>query len=150
MTTIKTTQNRHSLTQLGFTLIEILIVVAIIGILGAIAAIGYQVQVRKTQLMIVYQEMNYFRLPYQTLMNEGAGVTDFSPNGLNMPEQTKYCQFSVIAPNTNGTTANAIVCQIQNLSYLETQSISIDRVADGSWRCKASVGISKNYLPQAC
>jgi len=71
-----------------------MIVVAIVSILVAIATVSYQTQVRQTQVIIIYQEINYFRLPYQTLINEGAGVTDFSPSGLNMPAQTKYCQFS--------------------------------------------------------
>lgn len=136
--------------QYGFTLIELMIAVAIIGILAAIATVNYQVQVRKTHLMTIYQEINHFRLPYQILMDEGAGVTDFSPNGLNIPTQTKYCQFSVTAPNTTGSAPNAVQCQIQNLPYLQGQSLSLDRAADGSWQCRASSGVTEAYLPQAC
>jgi len=136
--------------QAGFTLIEMMIVVALIGILTAIATVNYQNQVRKTQIMTIYQTMNQFRLPYQILINDGEGVTGFSPNGLNMPTQTKYCQFSVIAPSANTATHNVIRCQIQNLSYLSNQTISLDRNTDGNWSCRASAGISKSYLPQDC
>ena len=136
--------------QYGFTLIEILIVVAIIGILAAIATISYQVQIRQTQLMTIYQEINHFRMPYQILIDDGAGVTAFSPKGLNMPDQTKYCQFSVIAPIAGSATSKAITCSIQNLSYLQGQTLSLDYIADGKWECKASAGIKAAYLPQAC
>jgi len=137
-------------TQSGFTLVEIMIVVAIIGILAAIATVSYQVQLRKMHLITLYQEMNHFRMPYQILINEGAGVTNFSPNGLNMPTQTKYCQFSVTAPNADAVTTNAVICQIQNLRYLSNQTLSLDRGADGSWQCRASSGITSAYLPKAC
>lgn len=137
-------------TQCGFTLIEIMMVVAIIGILAAIATVSYQTQVRKTQVISIYKEINQFRLPYQVLMDDGAGVTSFSPRGLNMPDQTKYCQFKVISPAVSGTTTRAVTCTIQNLAYLQNEAISLDRAADGSWQCRASVGISKRYLPQAC
>lgn len=142
--------NRKLSAQSGFTLIEIMIVVAIIGILSAIATVSYQTQVRKTQVMTIYKEINHFRLPYQILMNDGAGVTGFSPSGLNMPAQTQYCQFTVTVPNANAATPNAVSCQIQNLSYLSNQTLSLDRAADGSWRCRASIGIARPYLPQAC
>lgn len=153
MTTLnipKTSQNCHRLTQSGFTLIEILIVVAIIGILAAIAGVSYQTQVRRTQLATLSQEINHFRLPYQILMDEGAGVSDFSPSGLNIPEQTQYCQFTVTAPEKNGITTDAVKCTIKNLPYAQGETISLDRTVDGSWQCRASAGISTAYLPQAC
>lgn len=142
--------NRHVVSQSGFTLIEVMIVIAIVGILAAIATVSYHTQIRKSQLMTVYQELNYFRQPYQILISEGAGVTDFSPNGLNLPEQTKYCQFEVNEPNVNGITTDAVKCTIQNLSYLQGQSLSLDRAADGSWECRPSMVIPKSYLPEAC
>lgn len=143
-------QQRCLSSQSGFTLIEIMIVVTITGILAAIAIASYQVQVRKTQLITIYQELNHFSMPYQTLINEGSGVTDFSPTGLNMPVQTRYCQFKVTAPNINAITLNAVICQIQNLNYLQNQHLSLDRNVDGSWQCNPSSGIPKAYLPQAC
>lgn len=137
-------------TQSGFTLIEIMMVVAIIGILAAIATVSYQVQLRQAQIMIIYQDLNHFRLPYQILINEESKTTDFSANGLNMPKQTNHCQFTVKAPNLGGDTADAVVCNIQNLPYLQNQSLSLTLTASGRWKCKASSGISASYLPQAC
>ena len=113
--------NRNLGYQTGFTLLELMIVITIVGILAAIATVNYYIQIRKSQLTIIYQELNYFRQPYQILMDDGAGVTGFSPNGLNMPVQTKYCQLSVNAPNINSTTLNAVTCNIQGLSYLQDQ-----------------------------
>lgn len=137
-------------TQSGYTLIELLIAIAVFGILAATATVSYQTQVRKTQIMTIYKEINHFRLPYRTLIDNGAGVTDFSPRGLNMPAQTKYCQFTVTAPLAGSTTANAIICRIQNLPYLQAQTLSLDYLADGAWQCQASTGIKDAYLPQAC
>lgn len=127
-----------------------MIVIAIIGLLAAIAGASYQTQVRQTQLLTLYQEINHFRMPYQTLIDEGAGVTDFSPNGLNIPKQTKYCQFTVNAPAKSGITTDAVKYNIQSLPYAQGETISLDRIADGSWQCRASVGILTAYLPQAC
>lgn len=141
---------KNSTCQSGFTIIELMIVIAIIAILAAVALVSYNIQIRKTHITTIYHEINQFRLPYQILMGEGAGVTGFSPEGLNMPTQTKYCQFSVTPPNVNTSTPNAVRCQIQNLSYLQNQSLNLERATDGTWQCRASSGITKAYLPQAC
>lgn len=149
-----TAENRHltqwGSAQAGYTLIELMIAIAVIGILAAIATVSYQVQVRETQVMTIYQEINHFRLPYQILMDNGAGVTDYSPGGLNMPEQTKYCQFSVTAPTKGAHTMSAVTCTIQNLPYLTGESLHLDLRRDGKWQCRASADISEAYLPKAC
>lgn len=107
---MKPFQNCQLNNQYGFTLIEIMIVIAIVGILATMATASYQVQVRQTQLMTIYQDLNHFRLPYQTLLAGSAGVVAFNLDGLNMPTSTKYCQFTVKAPNLGGDTADAVVC----------------------------------------
>lgn len=94
--------------QSGYTLIELMMAVAIIGILATIAIVSYQGYVKKTQMSAIYQTINAFRLPYQTLMNDGAGVADFTPSGLNLASQSVYCQLSVAAPNINSDTINAV------------------------------------------
>ena len=77
--------------QFGYTLIELMIVVAIIGILATIATTGYYMQIRQTQLSAIYQELSNFRMPYQMLINEGATASSFSATGLNLSTQNKYC-----------------------------------------------------------
>lgn len=142
-------KNRFSY-QSGFTLIEMMIVIAIVSILSAIAVVSHRVQVRQTHLINAYQELNHFRLPYQTLLDDGEGVTGFSPTGLNIPTSTKYCQFTVKVPISGSDTTEAIVCNIQNLPYLQNQSLSLTFTVNRGWQCKASSGITESYLPQAC
>lgn len=136
--------------QSGFTLIELMVVMAIVGILSAIGIFSYQTYIRQTQLITVYQEINQFRLPYQEMMDSSSSTTNFSLSNLSIPIQTKYCQFSLTAPDGTGAAPNALRCQIQNLNYLNNQHISLNRRIDGKWECEASVGISSAYLPQAC
>jgi len=136
--------------QDGFTLIEIMIVIAIVAILASIAAVSYQTKIKESYLITVYYELNLFRLPYQTLIDNGEGVREFTPEGLNMPKQTQYCKFTVNPPNLGSDTSDAVVCNIQNLPYLQNQSLSLTFTASGSWECQVSSGVSASYLPQAC
>lgn len=134
------------ITQKGFTLIELIIVITIICILAAIATVSYQVQVRKAHVITIYQNLYNYRLPYQLMIDDNTAVTEFGSNGLGLPEQTKYCQFTVIPPNSSGVTDNAIVCTIRNLTYFQGESLSLDRASDGSWQCTASAGDRKSVV----
>lgn len=149
ITSTRLQPNLKLLRQSGSTLVELMIVGAIIGVLASISMISYQNNIRQTQLITIYHELNQFRMPYQILNDEGAGVTSFSPSGLNMPSETRYCEFSVTAPNINAETPNAVVCKIQDLTYLAGENLSL-RFNDGTWQCRASAGISSRYLPNEC
>lgn len=139
-----------SSSQSGFTLIELMIVSAIVGILAAIVVISYQIHIRRTNVAIIYQELNHFRLPYEVLVDEGEDMVDFTSSGLNMSANSKHCQYDVIAPKNIGLTENAISCAIKNVSYLRNEIITLDRASDGTWSCRASSGISRAYLPLEC
>ena len=136
--------------QSGFTLIELMIVIAIVGILTAIAVVSYQIHIRRTDVAIIYQELNHFRLPYEVLVDEGEDMVDFTVSGLNMPANSNYCQYDVVAPKKVGITEKAISCTISNVSYLKNETVSLDRAIDGTWSCRASSGISRAYLPLEC
>lgn len=140
----------HIAYQSGYTLIELMIAIAVIGILVSTAVLSYQIQVRKAHILTIYQEINNFRLPYQILLEQGAGVTDFSPIGLNMPADTNYCHFSVTIPDINAKTEDAVVCQIHNLNYVQGETVSLALNTDGKWQCRASAGIASRYLPDEC
>ncbi len=142
-------KNRLLPSQSGFTLIELMIVIAIIGILASIATASYQTRIKQSQLVSIYQELSHFKLPYQMFMDEGVGATEFSPNGLNMAASSSYCQF-VVTPPDGGTAPDAVRCNIQSLNNFENQYLSISRVSNGGWSCQASTGISNKYLPVAC
>lgn len=79
--------------QQGFTLIELMIVIAIIAILAAIALPQYQNYVAKSQVTAGLAELSPGKTQYETLLNEGKGTTLTTADavGLQATSTTNRC-----------------------------------------------------------
>jgi type IV pilus assembly protein PilA len=130
--------------QQGFTLIELMIVVAIIGILASISITVYQDYIAKTQHTAGLAEIADGKIRMDTLMSENPSQ-DVDLDMLGLPESTNNC---AIAVSNNGDTAT-IECVLIGSSLLADQTITLTRINEtGQWQCN-STALAK-YTGTAC
>ncbi|AVA37608.1 pilin [Cupriavidus metallidurans] len=135
--------------QKGFTLIELMIVVAIIGILAAIAIPAYQDYVAKSKASSALADIANGKTSYELAAVNGTAITDVSVIGLQ--SSTGNCAtVSVTDVATTGETAAAIKCLIKSSGKLGTEGtiyIQYNRTAAGLYRCVSN--IPTQYLPDS-
>lgn len=150
-------------THKGFTLIELMIVIAIIGILVAIAIPQYQMYVAKVKMARISYEVSQLRTTVEECIHTGKekiglGVDECDPRavGSSLIQGSSQVGISVgsglgVAQITDPlTTTTQIVGEISQAAgpVLSGKKLRWQRKSDGSWVCQSNV--DAKILPKNC
>jgi type IV pilus assembly protein PilA len=134
--------------QKGFTLIELMITVAIIGILSAIALPAYQDYVAKSNVAAGLAEITPGKTSFEVMVNEGTMPATPAAADIGLkPGVCKKLDNSAGIDVTHSAGDGTIVCTLPVKGADKT--ITWTREADdGSWTCATNA--EDKYAPKGC
>ena len=125
-----------------------MIVVAIIGILAAVALPQYQDYTAKSQAGSAFAEISALKTQFEVAVNEGKTPslvnTEAGYIGQTATGGT-YCNLAL-----TGTTAIQCTMKNGNAGKINTKTLTLNRNADGVWSCAADASLEAKFVPGNC
>jgi len=131
----------------GFSLIELMIVIAIIGILTAIAFPTYQNYTVRSTAAAALAEITPAKAAFEHAISESRtpSLAPGLPGFIGIGSSTNYCAVTLIA-----AAAGSITCTAKNgmPGRFNGKTITIARTAEGLWSCTSD--LDRQYKPGQC
>jgi len=133
--------------QQGFTLIELMIVVAVIGILALIALPVYQNYVARSQvgagLADIRGGLSVFEEGIQTARTDTP-----DPSAIGLATSTARCSTIAVTGAWSDANGQRIACTLRGHPQVAAHFVRLTRTGTGQWACESSVAAP--LLPVGC
>lgn len=135
----------------GFTLIELMVVVAVIGILSSIAIPQYQNYVKKSQLTAAVATLSALKINAEDyILTEGKFPT-LSASDINSTLGATTSSLGTLEAKalTSSPLSGQLILTLNSNSLFDEKKIALSRETNGAWLCVTDIAAA-SFVPKYC